>query len=88
MFPLGAIFVVFRPKTGTDMLHPRPPQSLNWSYIHTCYFGTFTYGRLQQREKSARREGHPRLRFVHDFVSVVYTHEKVVGGAILAPNEL
>ena len=32
---------------------------------------TFTYGRLQ-REKSARRQGHPCLRFVHDFVSVVF----------------
>ena len=29
---LGAIFVPFPPKTGTNMLHPRPaPQSLNWS---------------------------------------------------------
>ena len=47
--------------------------------IHTCYFGTFTYGRLQQREKSARREGHPCLRFVHDFVSVVFDTRKSCG---------
>ena len=26
---------------------------------------------VQQREKSARQQGHPCLRFVHDFVSVV-----------------
>ena len=25
MFPVGAIFVPFPPKTGTKMLHPRPP---------------------------------------------------------------
>ena len=32
MSPVGAIFVPFPPKTGTNMLHPRPrPQSLNWS---------------------------------------------------------
>ena len=31
MSPVGAIFVPFPPKTGTNMLHPRPLQSLNWS---------------------------------------------------------
>ena len=32
MFPLGVIFVPFPPKTGTNVLHPRPPpESLNWS---------------------------------------------------------
>ena len=25
MFPVGAIFVPFPPKTGTKLLHPRPP---------------------------------------------------------------
>ena len=25
MSPLGAIFVWFSPKTGTNLLHPRPP---------------------------------------------------------------
>ena len=29
MFPVGAIFVPFPPKTGTNMLHSLPPQSLN-----------------------------------------------------------
>ena len=31
MSPVGTIFVPFPPKTGTNMLHPRPHQSLNWS---------------------------------------------------------
>ena len=32
MFPVGAMFERFPPKTGTNMLHPRPrTQSLNWS---------------------------------------------------------
>ena len=35
MSPVGAIFVSFPPKTGTNMLHPRPPpKSLNWSVEH------------------------------------------------------
>ena len=25
MSPVGAIFVPFTPKTGTNMIHPRPP---------------------------------------------------------------
>ena len=29
MSPVGATFVPFPPKTGTKLLHPRPPQSLN-----------------------------------------------------------
>ena len=29
--PIGAIFVPSLPKTGTGLLHPRPPQSLNGS---------------------------------------------------------
>ena len=29
MSPVGAIFVPFPPKTGANMLHPLPPQSLN-----------------------------------------------------------
>ena len=29
MSPVGAIFVPFPPKTGTNMLHYLPPQSLN-----------------------------------------------------------
>ena len=33
MSPVGAIFVPFPPKTGTNMLHPRPLQSLNWSML-------------------------------------------------------
>ena len=36
-------------------------------------------GRLQQRGKSTRREGHPCLRFVHDFVSVVFDTRKSCG---------
>ena len=32
MFPVGAIFVPFPLKTGTNMLHPLPPQSLNLSF--------------------------------------------------------
>ena len=31
MSPGGAIFVPFPPKTGTNLLHPRSPQSLNGS---------------------------------------------------------
>ena len=31
MSPVGAIFVPFPPKTGTNMLHPLPPKSLNLS---------------------------------------------------------
>ena len=32
MSPVGPIFVLFLPKTGTNLLHPRPPpQSLNGS---------------------------------------------------------
>ena len=33
MSPEGAIFVPFPHKTGTNMLHPLPPQSLNMRYI-------------------------------------------------------
>ena len=33
MSPVGAIFVRFPPKTGTNLLHPRPHQSLNGSLI-------------------------------------------------------
>ena len=44
MSPVGAIFVPFPPKTGTNMIHP-PPQSLNLSttyriplpYSHTVF---------------------------------------------------
>ena len=37
MFLVGAIFVPFPPKTGTNLLHPRlPPQSLNGSCL--CVF--------------------------------------------------
>ena len=32
MSPVGSIFVPFPPKTGTNMLHPLPPQSLNLSH--------------------------------------------------------
>ena len=53
--------------------------SFNSLIYITYYFGTFTYGRLQQREKSARREGHPCLRFVHYFVSVVFDTRKSCG---------
>ena len=31
MSPVGAIFVPFPLKTGTNLLHPRPPQLLNGS---------------------------------------------------------
>ena len=31
MSPVGAIFVPFPPKTGTKLLHPHAPQSLNGS---------------------------------------------------------
>ena len=31
MSPVGAIFVPFPPETGTNMLNPLPPQSLNLS---------------------------------------------------------
>ena len=31
MSPVEAIFVPFLPKTGTNLLHPPPPQSLNGS---------------------------------------------------------
>ena len=30
---VGAIFVPFPPKTGTSLLNPRPPQSLNGSRV-------------------------------------------------------
>ena len=33
MSPVGAIFVLFPPQTGTNMLHPLPPQSLNLSDV-------------------------------------------------------
>ena len=33
MSPVGAIFVPFPPKTGTSLLNPRPPQSLNGSRV-------------------------------------------------------
>ena len=34
MSPVGATFVPFPPKTGTNLLHPRPPpQSLNGSFM-------------------------------------------------------
>ena len=36
--------------------------------IFTCSFVTFT----NKREKSVRRQGHPCLRFFHDFVSAVF----------------
>ena len=42
------------------------------SLIYVLYFVTFTYGHLQQRENSGRRQGHLCLRFVNDFVSVVF----------------
>ena len=32
MFPVGAIFVPFPPKTGTNMLHPRPPAIVELVY--------------------------------------------------------
>ena len=32
MSPVGTIFVPFPPKTGSNGLHPRPPQSLNGSH--------------------------------------------------------
>ena len=38
MPPIGAIFVPFLPKTGTNFLHPLPPQSLNGST--DAFFGS------------------------------------------------
>ena len=35
MFLVEAIFMPFPPQTGTNMLHPRPPQSLKWSPAET-----------------------------------------------------
>ena len=41
MLPVGAIFVSFPPKTGTNMLHPLPPQLLNLS-VDTNFYGRLT----------------------------------------------
>ena len=55
---------------------------------YTCSFVTFTSsGRLQQREKLGRWQGHPRLRFVHDSESAVLKTRNSCGfvsGTILA----
>ena len=88
---LGVGRYVFR-GLGQDfakMVHFRPSENLENNFrqhvvlleylpIRYC-FVTFTYGRLQQREKSARRQGHPCLRFVHDFVSVVFNTRNSCG---------
>ena len=37
MSPVGAIFVPFPPKTGTNTLHPRHPQSLDWSLVGAAW---------------------------------------------------
>ena len=54
MSPVGSIFVPFPPKTGTNLLHPRPPQSLNgsvandkgWLLRHLDIEHTFIQARL------------------------------------------
>ena len=51
--------------------------TINCMFLNSLVYVLFRdiyikYGRLQQREKSTRRQGHPCLRFVHDFVSVVF----------------
>ena len=49
----------------------RCPPSRVYICPYTCSFVTFTSRRLQQREKPARRKGHPSLRFFHDFAAAL-----------------
>ena len=56
--------------------------------IYTCFFVTFTNGRLQPREKPARRQDPPCLRFVHDLVSAAFKTRNSRRWRHLARNEL
>ena len=57
MPPVGAIFVPFPPKMGTNMLHPLPPQSLNLSSFFLRNLSVHTFDSLAQgfRPPLARR---------------------------------
>ena len=48
-----------------------PPGRVSLGSYHTCFFVTFACRQSQQRKKLAHRQGHPCLRFFHDFASAV-----------------
>ena len=60
MSPVGAIFVPFSAKTGTNTLHPHPPQSLNWSRARSeapttsFVLGTNPEGKERVKGKASR----------------------------------
>ena len=59
MSPVGAIFVPFPPKTGTNMLHPLPPQSLNLSGITSILAAVLTLPQTNPTDAVTRSHTSP-----------------------------
>ena len=66
MSPVGAIFVLFPPKTGTYLLHPPPPQSLNGFFRemygvaeNACCRSTMSESDVRHHREGGRDDSEP-----------------------------
>ena len=75
MSPVGAIFVPFPPKTGTNLLHPPPPQSLNRSNVRPDHPVPILGRPCQRRWRNHARDQPPEQ-------SNVGMHQEVLPGAL------